>query len=110
MKTGAKMTTDIYRFDVKKNSWTKRKDYELLYTFKFAGNEYCLTANDEWYFVCSCFDDEDSRLYSLYRQKKKGAVPGEVVSEFRKLYLKNEITLNKITNFLLEPLKFCKKQ
>lgn len=109
MKTETKILTDIYRFDVNKERWTKRKDYELVFTFKFAGNEYCITHFNGWYYVCTCFDNEDSRLYCLYKQKNVDTTPGEVVSEFRKRYLKNNINLEKITEFLLEPLKICPK-
>lgn len=109
MKPGAKVITDIYRFDVSKEAWTKRKDYELVFDFKFAGNEYCITKEKGWYYVCSCFDNEDNRLYCLYKQKDENTTPGEVVSEFRKRYVKNNINLEKITEFLLDPLKICPK-
>ena len=109
----AQYLTDIYRYDTKKDSWTKRRDYDLLNTFKFSGNEYCLTYKDGWYYVCSYFDDNDDKIYCLYKHPEKvdgfKVAPGEVVSEFRKNYLKNEITLDKIQQFLLEPTKFGKR-
>ena len=111
----AKELTDIYRFDVNKGKWVKKRDYEYVFSFKFAGNEFYLTHKNGWYFVCGCFDDKDSRLYMLYKQNEAidgnlRYAPGEIVSEFRKKYLKNGINLEKITEFLLDPLNFCKKQ
>ena len=110
MKNEPRYVTDIYRYDVGKDKWTKRKDYDQLTSFKFAGGEYCLTYKDGWYYVCSAFDDEDNRLYCLYKQKKtKNDVPGEIVSQFRKLYLKNNITTEKVKEFLIDPIKICPK-
>lgn len=102
--------TDIYRFDVKKQCWTKRKDYTLYMSFKFSGNDFYLTYNNGWYYVCTYFDDDSRRIYSVYRQKEtvngQKCAPGEVVSEFRKQYLKNKITNKIINDFLSDPLNF----
>ena len=110
MKNDLKYKTDIYRFNEKKNCWSKYKDYDLIYTFKFGGCEFCLTYKDGIYYACAYFDDQDDRLYSIYVQKEiangEKCMPGEVVSEFRKKYLKNSITTDKIEKFILDPMKY----
>lgn len=114
MKGEPKYKTDIYRFDGKKLSWTRRADYDLVFSFKFLGNEFYLTYKDGNYFVCTYFDEKDSRLYSLYLQKEiedgLKAAPGEVVSEFRKRYIKNNVTPDIISEFILDPVSYVKNK
>ena len=102
--------TDVYRYDSRKGKWVERHDYEIMQSFKFSGVEFCLTYKDGYYFVCAQWKRGD--LYSLIYKKKivdgYKVTPGEVVSDFRKQYIKNAITAEKIESFLTDPVKFGK--
>ena len=104
-------TTDVFRFDINKSKWVEKRDYEILQSFKFSGLEFCLTYKDGYYFIC--YQNEKGCLYSLLYKKKETdgfkLTPGEVVSDFRKQYLKNAINLDKIEKFIQDPVKFGKK-
>ena len=102
--------TDVYRFDINKRKWVEKHDYEVKQCFKFSGSEFCLTFKKGFYFMC--FQDKKGNLYSLiYKKQIDGGyklTPGEIVSEFRKQYLKHGITQEKIEEFLMDPVKFGK--
>ena len=108
MKECVIYTTDVFRFDVNKDKWVEKHDYEILQSFKFSGSEFCLVYKKGYYFIC--VQDKKGYLYSLlYRKKEENGLkltPGEVVSDFRKQYLKNEINSEKIDKFLQDPVKF----
>ena len=102
--------TDIFRYDVSKKKWVLKRDYEVLQSFKFSGSEFCLVRKDRYYFIC--YQNNKCDLYSiLYKKSNENGyklTPGEIVSDFRKQYLKNSITREKIEMFLTDPVKFGK--
>jgi len=104
-------TTDIYRFDISKGKWAEKHDYEVKQCFKFSGSEFCLVYKKGYYFMC--FQGKKGDLYSLIYKKQVDngykLTPGEIVSDFRKQYLKNAITVEKIESFIADPIKFGKK-
>lgn len=102
---------DIYRFDGRKDKWVLKHDYELLQNFKFAGIEFYLTYNKGYYFVCTL--SKRDNLYSLiYRCEIEGGyklTPGEVVSDFRKQFLKHSMNKDLVEKFLSDPMKYGKQ-
>lgn len=103
---------DIFRYDIKKDKWAEKHDYEVIQSFKFSGSEFCLVYKGGYYFIC--VQSSKGNLYSLiYREEKENGYkipPGEIVSDFRKQYIKNGINKDKIEKFLSDPVKFGKKR
>lgn len=100
--------TDIHRFDRKKDSWVKMKDYDIVTSFKFSGNEFVLLYKGGVFFVGV---EVKGNVMSLYYVREnddgKKVLPGEVVSMFRKLYIKNGITQEVLDGFLKDPVGYC---
>ena len=104
--------TDIYRFNVSQNKWALKKEYDLLLNFKFSGKEYYLTRNGGWYFVCVSSNNGDLYSVKYYKEAENGEriLPGEILSEFRKEYLKRKLTKEDVDKFIADPMPFFKKR
>lgn len=104
--------TDLFRYDVKKDKWVEKRDYELVQSFKFSGSEFYLLYKCGYYFIG--YESSKGNLYSLIYinedENELKLTPGEVVSYFRKQYLKNGINRDKIERFLSDPIKFGNKR
>lgn len=101
-------TTSILRYDGGK--WTKCRNCEYLQNFRFANREFYLVKKDAVYFVTT---DKGADIASVYlkpeTEKGEKILPGEVVSLFRKEYLKHNITQEMIELFLNDPQEYRKK-
>ena len=106
-ETEIKYKTDILRYSTKKNCWCKCGDCDLLQNLRFANREFYLTYKKGCYFICT---EKGRDIASVFRMKEgEGAgkvLPGEVVSEFRKGYLKNGITPEMVDLFLEKPEEY----
>ena len=105
-----KYTKPILRYDVKKGAWVRHKDYEYLQSLRFANREFHLVYKNGYYFVCT---DKGGDIASLYYKKEvengEKIFPGEVVSLFRKNYLKHKITDEMVDMFLDNPPSYEEK-
>lgn len=108
-----KYKTPILRYNAKKGEWCTHKDYDLLQSLRFANREFYLVYKNGYYFVCT---DKGKGMASVYYKKEvedgDKILPGEVVSLFRKNYLKNGITPDMLELFLEDPVSYqnkCKK-
>ena len=111
MKEGeAKCKTPILRFNREKGEWVTYRDCEFLQNLKFAGREFYLVYKNGCFFICT---DKGDDLVSVYLKKEMDGgyktLPGEVVSEFRKKYLKLGVTSEMFELFLDNPVKYQKK-
>lgn len=101
-------TTNILRYDGGK--WNKCKNCEYLQNFRFANREFYLVKKDGIYFVAT---DKGADIASVYLKSEtengEKILPGEVVSLFRKEYLKHNITQEMIELFLNNPQEYRKK-
>ena len=101
-------TTTILRYDGEK--WYKCKNCDYIQNFRFANREFYLVKKDGMYFVTT---DKGADIASVYikseTEKGEKILPGEVVSLFRKEYLKHDITQEKIETFLNNPQEYRKK-
>ena len=108
MKEDITYKTDILRYDIDKKTWVLRKDHDLLQNFKFAGIEFYLVYKQVIYFICVMTPKND--LFSLvYRKEKENGLkltPGEIVSDFRKNFLKHNVDKTLIENYFQDPLKY----
>ncbi len=105
-----KYTTPILRYDIRKGEWVRRKDYEYLQNLRFANREFYLVYKNGYYFMCT---DRGNDIASVYYKKEvedgEKIFPGEVVSLFRKNYLKRGITDEMVDLFLDSPPSYDKK-
>ena len=102
--------TDILRYDKEKGQRVKLRDCKLITKFLFNRNDYFLVRKGNTYIVCLSVKDE-----LILLTKEKAVVDGveitsgEVVANFRKGYLKNGITQEKIDMFIEDPVGYCGK-
>ena len=100
--------TNIYRYDLKKQEWTLKRDYEIALNFKFSSNDFYIVKKSGYFFVTIAY--KDNALYTLYyiKENRDGekVLPSEVASDFRKKYLKNNITQQAIDRFIDSPTKY----
>ena len=82
------------------------KGYSLLNSFMLARIDFYLVEYGPNYMICLIKDNE---LYSVWRHSKKDYLPNEAISDFRKGFLKNNITMDNI-NLLIDNPKEFKKQ
>lgn len=102
--------TDILRYDIEKGKRVKLKDCEVVSDFLFAKNNFYLVRKGKFYAVCISVDDELTLLTKTAAcDGDIEKTPGEVIAEFRKGYLKNGITQDRIDFFLKDPVAYCKK-
>ena len=100
---GAIELTDILRYDVKKGCRVKLKNCEIQSNFLFSKMDFYLVKKDKTYFICIPSDGE---LVLLTKEPDNGRTAGEVISDFRKNYLKNRITKEMIEQFIADPMKY----
>ena len=109
-EAGPKYKTQILRYNVKKGEWCTHRDYDLLQSLRFVNREFYLVYKNGYYFVCA---DKGKDIASVYYKKEvedgDKILPGEVVSLFRKNYLKNGITPDMLELFLEDPVSYQKK-
>lgn len=102
--------TDILYYSKEKGKRIKLHDCELISDFKFAKQDFYVVYKKGYFFVCLPVKGD---LISLWHQKKKdnGEVYsfGEVTSLFRKKYLKNNITQDKLDAFIENPIEYERK-
>ena len=108
MKEGElKYKIQIQRYSAKKDTWFTYRDCDLLQNFRFANREFYLVYKNGRFFVCA---EKKGDPVSVYTQKEgdgnEKKLPGEIVSEFRKKYLKNGITPEMLETFLDNPVKY----
>lgn len=107
---GPKILTDILRYDKEKGKRVKLKDCNLITKFLFNRNDYFLVRKGNTYAVCVSVNDE---LILLTKEKAVvdgvEVTSGEVIGNFRKGYLKNAITQDKIDLFIKDPMGYCEK-
>ena len=111
MKEGEpKYKTQILRYSVKKGGWSTYGDCDLLQNLRFANREFYLVYKKGCYFMCT---DKGKSIASVYYKKEiedgDKILPGEVVSLFRKNYLKNGITPEMVELFLEDPVSYQEK-
>ena len=82
----------------------------LLNEFMFSRNEFYLLRKDDIFFMCVS-DDGDLVMVWKHPVKKDGEefTAGDVMSIFRKEYVKHGITMDMLNTYLTEPLKYEKK-
>lgn len=100
---------DIYYFDLEGVS-KKKKECALLKNFLYKRINFFLTLKNNIYDIC--VNGEKDELYSIWSRginengiKKNDSM---IMSEFRKGFDNNEITLDLINNYLKKPLKYTK--
>lgn len=102
--------TDILRYDGEKGQRVKLRDCELITQFLFNRNNFYLVRRGNIYYVCLSVKEE---LVLLTKEKAVvdgiEITPGEAIGNFRKGYLKNGITQDKIDFFIEDPVKYCEK-
>lgn len=107
---GPVMLTDILRYDKEKGKRVKVKDCSLITKFLFNRNDYYLVRKGNTYVICLSVNDE---LILLTKEKAVvdgvEVTSGEAIGNFRKGYLKNGITQDRIDFFIKDPVGYCKK-
>lgn len=102
--------TDILRYCRKKSKRVSIKECDIINNFLFNKIEFYLVYKAGYFFVCT---PQNKELIMLWFKKgvenKEKITPGEVTSEFRKKYLKNEISQERLGLFLDNPLEYEKK-
>lgn len=99
--------TDILHFSREKNKRITIKDCSLLSNFLFNKIDFYLVYKAGYFFVCTYYNKD---LVVLWFKKEidnnEKIVSGDVVSQFRKNYLKHSITKEKIELFLSNPIEY----
>lgn len=106
-----KYKTTILRFSPKKGEWAKCKDCDYIQNLRFVNREFYLVRKNGYYFICT--DKGKNDIASVYYKKEEEngekILPGEVVSLFRKEYIKNAVTPEMVDFFLEDPLSYQEK-
>lgn len=112
-ETEGRYLTTILRFHGKKGEepkWHKYKDCEFIQNLRFMNREFYLVYRDGVYYMTT---DKGADVASVYLKKEVDGAeklfPGEVVSLFRKEYLKHNITSDMVDLFLEDPVKYREK-
>ena len=101
------LQSDILYFDRKENKRIKMKDCEIINDFIFSRNNFFLVYKKGVYFICIPHDGDLISLWHKIAYENKKKIPsGEVISEFRKNYLKNGIEQKDIDFFIADPLAY----
>lgn len=104
---GITYKTDLFRYDKSKSEWTKRKDYDIISSFKFSGNEFFLLKKCGVFFIAISVNGNLMSLYYVLENDNGSKIfPGEAVSTFRKLYAKNGVTQQMLDDFLSDPVGY----
>ena len=102
--------TDILRYDKDKGQRVKLRDCELITKFLFNRNDFYVVRKGNVYMVCLSVNDE---LVLLTKEKAVvdgiEVTVGEVMGNFRRGYLKNGITQDRIDMFIEDPVKYREK-
>jgi len=99
--------TDILHFDRKKDKRVAIKDCDLLSNFLFNKMDFYLVYKTGYFFICTSFNKDLVVLWIKKEIKNSEKITaGEVVSQFRKNYVKHNITKEKIELFLNNPIEY----
>jgi hypothetical protein len=100
---------DIYYFNLDGET-KKKKECLLLKNFLYKRINFFLTTKEKTYDIC--VNDEKDELRSIWSRcvTENGVKKTEsmIMSEFRKNFDKNEITIDLINKYLKKPLKYTK--
>lgn len=97
--------TDTWSYSNKQGKRIKHKDCEIVNNFRFSQNDFYVLLHKNIYYVCYSHNGE---LYVVWHKVNKDTSAGEVVSEFRKGFIKNKITQQDISNFIENPAAYAK--
>lgn len=97
--------TELFYFD-KNGEKTLFRNCKLLNNFYFSRNDFYLVEFMDRYNVCI---EDDGNLITIWATDRNGVTPQEAMSLFRKGYIDNGITREKIEKFLKSPKKHKKK-
>lgn len=102
--------TDILHFSREKNKRVPIKNCEIVSNFLFCKFEFFLLHKNKMFFICFLSNRE---LFLVWKKSEYSngnkLLPGEILSEFRKLFLKNKINKDKIDLFIADPLTYEKQ-
>jgi hypothetical protein len=105
-----KYKTDILRYSMKKHEWYKYRDCDYVQNLRFMNREFYLAYKNGCYFICTDRGKKD--IASVYYRKEnengENVLPGEVVSLFRKEYIRNKVTPEMVDLFLEDPAEYRK--
>ena len=101
--------TDVLRYNYEKGKRVPIRDCEIAMQFFFDKADFFLLRKGGTYIVSTPYNGD---LILLTKTAVKDGnyekTPGEAVGEFRKGYLKNKITRDKVISFIEDPVKYEK--
>ena len=107
---GIKELTDILYFDRQANKRLKRRECEIISNFLLCKNDFFIVEKGGYYFICLSHSGE---LISLWYHKViengEKMPPSEAVSIFRKKYIGENITQERLGLFVDNPLEYESK-
>ena len=99
--------TDAWRYDYSKGKRVLLKNCEIVLNFLFDKTDFYLLKKGGTFIISTPCDGE-LVLLAKFAVKEDGyeKPPSEAVAEFRKGYLKNKITRERIDFFIKDPVKY----
>ena len=105
-----KTFTDILYFDKKENKRVKRKDCEIISNFLLSKNDFFAVKSGNLYFICVSHDGELISLWHISHIDNGTKIsPFEATSIFRKKYLSENVTQERLELFISNPLEYESK-
>ena len=104
---GTKSFTDILYFDNKENKRVKRKDCEIISDFLLCKNNFFVVEKGGYYFICLSHDGELVSVWNMIGvENGKRISPFEAISVFRRKYMSEKITQERLELFINNPSEY----
>ena len=104
-------TAEMFHYDTNKGKRVVVKDCEIVNNFFFSKNDFYLLRKNRIFYVC--ISVKGNLILVWYHPEHKNGeqfYPSDIISEFRKGYIKAGIAQEDIDSFLTDPVKYEKNR